>query len=244
MENDDVLVGHLLSRREALALLGAAGGALLTGSSSGEAQSELAGIVSPSCAVRPEQEDGPYFIDEQLDRSDIRTDPTNGTIRPGVPLALAIMVYRVDGGGCRPISGALVDLWQCDAFGAYSDVHDGRFNTLGRKFLRGFQRTDATGTARFVTIYPGWYPARTVHIHFKVRTAPGTPQSRTFTSQLYFSDSLTDRVYTSPPYAARGQRPTRNVRDVLFVESGRQLTLEPIAQADGYSATFGVGLAI
>jgi hypothetical protein len=88
MENDDVLVGRVLSRREALALLGAAGGALLMGSFSGAAQSELAGIVSPSCAVRPEQEDGPYFIDEQLNRSDIRSDPTNGAIKPGVPLAL------------------------------------------------------------------------------------------------------------------------------------------------------------
>ena len=244
VEQDDGPVGRLLSRREALTLLGATGGALLAGSFSGEAQSEVAGIVSPSCVVRPEQEDGPYFIDEQLNRSDIRSDPTNGTTKPGVRLALAMSVYEIAGGSCRPVPGALVDLWQCDAFGAYSDVHDPRFNTLGQKFLRGFQVTNATGIARFVTIYPGWYPTRTVHIHFKIRTARGTPQGREFTSQLYFSDTLTDRVYTSPPYAARGQRPTRNVRDILFVESGRQLMLAPTADGDGYSATFGVGLAI
>jgi len=156
MEHDDRPIGRLLSRRTALALLGATGGALLTSSFSGEAQSEVSGVVSPSCVVRPEQEDGPYFIDEQLNRSDIRSDPTNGTTKPGVRLALTMAVYRVDGGSCKPIPGALVDLWQCDATGTYSDVHDPRFNTLGQKFLRGFQRTDATGTARFVTIYPGW----------------------------------------------------------------------------------------
>src|SRR5437867_510358 len=146
MEHDDGQVGRLLSRREALALLGATGGALFAGSITTEAQQEIAGIVSPVCVVRPEQEEGPYFLDERLNRSDIRSDPTNDTARPGVPLALAMMVYRVGDGSCTPVPGAVVDLWQCDAFGVYSDAEDPLFSTIGQKFLRGFQLTDATGT--------------------------------------------------------------------------------------------------
>ena len=243
MAHDDDPVGRLLSRREALALLGATSGALLAGSISGEAQPQIAGIVSPSCVVRPEQEEGPYFLDEQLNRSDIRSDPTNGTTKPGVPLALAMTVYRIGGGSCVPIPGALVDLWQCDAFGVYSDVRDPLFSTLGQKFLRGFQLTDATGTARFMTIYPGWYPTRTVHMHFKIRTPPESARSHEFISQLYFDDTLTDRVHALPPYASRGRRRVRNIQDSIFLNGGRQLMLAPTAAGNGYSAAFGVSLA-
>ena len=243
MAHDDSPVGRLLSRREALALLGASGGALFAGSISGKAQPEIAG-VSPSCVVRPEQEEGPYFVDEQLNRSDIRSDPSNGTTKPGVPLGLAMMVFQIGGGSCRPIPGALVDLWQCDAFGAYSDVRDPLFTTIGQKFLRGFQTTDTTGTARFMTIYPGWYPTRTVHLHFKIRTAPRSARSQQFISQLYCDDTLTDRVYALPPYASRGLRRVRNNRDAVFLNGGRQLMLAPTADGDGYSARFAVGLAV
>jgi protocatechuate 3,4-dioxygenase beta subunit len=244
MEHDDGRVGRLLSRREALGFLGAAGGALFTGSITGQAQEPFAGIVSPSCVVRPEQEEGPYFLDEQLNRSDIRSDPTNDKAKAGAPLALAIIVSKMGGGGCLPIPGAVVDLWQCDAFGAYSDVKDPLFSTIGQKFLRGFQLTDAAGTARFTTIYPGWYPTRTVHIHFKIRTAPGSGRSHEFTSQLYFDDRLTDRVHASPPYLERGTRRVRNSRDGIFRDGGRQLMLTPTADGDGYSASFAVGLAL
>jgi protocatechuate 3,4-dioxygenase beta subunit len=242
--SDDRRVGRLLSRREAMALLGAAGGALLGGSYRGGAQSDAPAPVSPSCVVRPEQEQGPYYLDEQLNRSDIRSDPLTGAVRPGVRLALEMAAYRAEDGRCTPIRGALIDLWQCDADGIYSDVKEPHFNTIGQKFLRGSQATDAAGVARFVTIYPGWYPSRTVHIHFKIRTAPGSARSREFISQLYFSDALSDQVFTAAPYARRGVRPTKNARDLDFIEGGRQLTLAPTPASDGYSGTFAIGLVI
>jgi protocatechuate 3,4-dioxygenase beta subunit len=137
-----------------------------------------------------------------------------------------------------------VDIWHCDALGVYSDVQDPGFNTIGQKFLRGYQVTDAHGEARFVTIYPGWYPGRTVHIHFKIRTAPVAQRHFEFTSQLYFDDVLTDRVHAAPPYAANGLRTARNQHDGIFRHGGDQLMLAPTVVAEGYAAAFAIGLRL
>ena len=88
----------------------------------------------------------------------------------------------------------------------------GRFNTRGQKFLRGYQVTDAEGRAEFLTIYPGWYEGRTVHIHFKIRTDPDSPRGQEFTSQLYFEDSLSDQIATQAPYTDNRNRRTPNDR--------------------------------
>jgi protocatechuate 3,4-dioxygenase beta subunit len=157
--------------------------------------------------------EGPYFVDERLNRSDIRSDPTDGRVKPGTPLALTLLISRLGIGDCQPLPGAQVDIWHCDAQGVYSDVQDQEFNTIGQKFLRGYQITDARGEARFVTLYPGWYPGRTVHIHFKIRTTPVAKRSFEFTSQLYFDDGLTDRVHTATPYVENGPRTARNQHD-------------------------------
>ena len=111
-------------------------------------------------------------------------------------------------------------------------------STEGRKFLRGYQATDAAGVARFTTIYPGAYTGRAVHIHFKIRTAQG----QEFTSQIYFDDAVTDRVHALPPYAGRGQRRLRNDADGLYRSGGRQLTVTPSPSGQGYVTTFDVAL--
>ena len=235
--------GHLLSRREVVAFLGATGVVwLMTGSLN--PRRAVAGTLGPSCVVRPEQTEGPYFVDERLHRSDIRSDPTDGLVRPGTPLALMLLVSRLNAGACQPLAGAHVDIWHCDAQGVYSDVQDPEFSTIGQKFLRGYQITDARGEARFVTLYPGWYPGRTVHIHFKIRTALEARRSFEFTSQLYFDDGLTDRVHADPPYAAKGPRTARNRHDWIFRRGGDQLMLAPTTVADGYAASFAIGLQL
>src|SRR5262245_3989443 len=96
--------------------------------------------------------------------------------------------------------------------------------------------------ARFATIYPGWYPGRTVHLHFKIRTNPGAARDHEFTSQLYFDDALTDQVFAREPYAKRGPRRMRNDRDGIFRRGGSQLLLAPVPKGAGYSATFDVAL--
>lgn len=245
MEKDDVQVGRVLSRREALGLIGASGVAVLGGSSALEASPNVP-FRLPNCIVKPSQTEGPYFVDTKLDRSDIRSDPTDGSVCEGTPLYLTIQLSRLNSSGCRPLPGALVDLWQCDALGIYSGVEDinDQFNTVGKQFLRGHQMSDEHGIARFLTIYPGWYQGRTVHLHFKVRTDPGSETGHEFTSQLYFDDSVTDRVLAGEPYAQNeGERP-RNADDRIFQSGGDQLLLEVVEHADGYAATFDIGLQI
>ena len=103
-----------------------------------------------------------------------------------------------------------MDIWHCDAHGLYSDVSDPRFDTQGKKFLRGYQTTDSNGVAKFITIYPGWYQGRAVHIHFKIRSGSGPVYE--FVSQLFFDDALSDQVYNQAPYDGRGARTPRNGR--------------------------------
>jgi protocatechuate 3,4-dioxygenase beta subunit len=196
----------------------------------------------PSCVVRPEQTEGPYFVDEKLNRSDIRSDPSDGTVKDGAPLVLTFNVSQVSGAGCMPISGATVDIWHCDALGVYSDATDRSFNTVGKKFLRGSQVTDANGAVQFTTIYPGWYQGRAVHIHFKVRTGAASGQNYEFTSQLYFDDSLSDKVFAQAPYAGKGQGRLKNAGDGIFRNGGDQLLLAVAEVGQGYAATFDIGL--
>jgi protocatechuate 3,4-dioxygenase beta subunit len=251
--SDDAPIGRVLSRREVIALLGGSSVALLAActtraapsataastvapSVGGAAASAPAALV-PSCVVRPALTEGPYFVDEKLNRSDIRTDPSNGTTKDGVPLRLAVSVYEVNGSACTPVSGALVDVWQCDALGSYSDVAQN--DTVGQKFLRGYQTTDAKGVVRFTTIYPGWYMGRTVHIHFKVRT----PSSQQFTSQWFFDDALTRQVFTSTvPYRSRGAPDTSNTTDGIYGSDGGGLQLKLTKDGNGYAAAFAIGL--
>ena len=235
----------VVSRRQALVLLGSAGAAILAGRS--KASGALAasnGGKLPACVVTPKQTEGPFFVDQRLNRSDIRVDPSDGSLKAGVPLSLTFRVSAVGSAGCNPLSGAIVDVWQCDAVGAYSGVNERDSRSANKNFLRGYQVTDANGTTQFTTIYPGWYPGRTVHIHFKVRADAKSGKGQELTSQLYFDDLLTDRVHAQSPYAGKGQRAIKNQQDGLFRNGGRQLVLSPVESRQGYAATFDIGLQI
>ncbi|OWW20144.1 intradiol ring-cleavage dioxygenase [Noviherbaspirillum denitrificans] len=224
-----------ISRRDALLILGAS---MITVPAIGQAQA-----LMPACVVTPEQTEGPYFSDFMLNRSDIRSDPGDGIAKPGIPLALVLRVRAVEGSRCTPLPGAIVDVWHCDATGAYSDALDSAFDTRGKKFLRGYQVTDSGGAVRFTTIYPGWYPGRAVHVHFKVRTKARSGRDAEFTSQLYFPDSINERVLASAPYARPGRQGQRNENDGLYRRGGRFLMAD-IAQAPGggFNASFDIGL--
>src|SRR5664280_3272100 len=151
---DDHLERTITRRGSLLALGGLAAGALGwkvdTARSAGDGP---AGIASGaiSCVLTPELTEGPYYISGEK----VRRVITEG--RPGAPLSLALTV--VDASTCKPVKGASVDIWHCDALGVYSGVQ-GNIGT----FMRGVQRTDASGLVRFTTVYPGWYNGRAVHI--------------------------------------------------------------------------------
>jgi protocatechuate 3,4-dioxygenase beta subunit len=267
LDDDDLPVGRVLSRRDAVRLLAVSGAAVVAGcrsASKGGAGASATGATAngatasnatansaaalPRCVAKPELTVGPYFLDKQLDRSDIRIEPTTGVESPGTPLQLAFRVQQIANGQCSPLPGAMVDIWQCDAAGMYSGVNDRMvgFNTEGKKFLRGYQVTDASGMANFTTIYPGWYPGRSVHIHFKIRTpAQAALADRTayeFTSQVFFDESLTDQVHKAQPYAAKGSGRLRNERDGIYRQAGDVLLLNVALGRSGYATMFDVGL--
>jgi protocatechuate 3,4-dioxygenase beta subunit len=102
--------------------------------------------------------------------------------------------------------------------------------------------TDPRGTVQFLTIYPGWYPGRTVHIHVKIRTDPTSERGYELTSQLYLDEAITDAVHAQAPYAAKGRRDTTNDRDDIFRRGGRQLLLQLTPDPQGYVGTFDIGL--
>lgn len=271
-DSDDAPVGRILRRREVLALLGASGAAIVAAcvptpgaspapTAAGTAPAPATGAAAttpaagtaaatpgavaalPSCIVRPELTEGPFFVDEKLDRSDIRADPSRGAVKPGALLALTFNVSRITAGACRTLAGAVVDVWHCDALGVYSDVSDPRNDTRGQKFLRGSQATDANGVAKFTTIYPGWYQGRAVHIHFKIRTVDAGERASDLTSQLFFDEKVNDEVFSRAPYAQKTGIRVRNDADGIFRNNGAQLLLTPAKTATGYTATFDIGLA-
>jgi protocatechuate 3,4-dioxygenase beta subunit len=231
---DRLTEGVPLSRRRALAWLGGLGlAAVVPGCADDNpaATPETTAATSTAttqeaadCVLTPELTEGPYYLDLDLVRSDI----TEG--QPGVPFDLAVTV--VDADSCEPIEGAAVDVWHCDAGGAYSGV-EGDSGT----FLRGVQMTDADGVASFRTIFPGWYTGRAVHVHLKV--ALGT--SDVHTGQLFFDDATIAAAYEAEPYAERGTPDTSNEADGIYGQS-RGTTIVAVAPGETYRGTVTLGV--
>ncbi|MDX6535350.1 MAG: hypothetical protein QOF68_3094 [Gaiellales bacterium] len=217
----------LMNRRRALGLLGGAGLSLAAAACTG-GTSETSNAAA--CLLSPESTEGPFYIDTDLIRGDI----TEG--RPGMPLAVRMQVQDAD--SCRPIKDAAVDIWHCDAGGVYSGV--GADEPGSPTFLRGVQMTDANGDVEFTTIYPGWYPGRTVHIHVKVHIG----SSDAYTGQLYFDEAVTDAVYTAPPYDARPGRDTTNSSDGVYGSGGAETTFDLVEAGGGYTGAVILGIRI
>jgi protocatechuate 3,4-dioxygenase beta subunit len=198
----------------------------------------------------PQQTEGPYFVDEKLNRSDIRPDPSDGLVQEGVPLTLVIHAYDVDKGTCIPLDGAQVDIWHANSQGLYSDI--AQSGTEGKKYLRGYQMTDGNGTARFTTVYPGWYEGRAIHIHVKVRTFEGSEKTFEWTSQFYLDNSINDQVHKLAPYSSHGPVEIKNEQDGIYTgastdgtmqsNTGQHLMLNMTKDGQGYVGTFNIGL--
>jgi protocatechuate 3,4-dioxygenase beta subunit len=197
-------------------------------------ETPAAGTIPPSsnaaCAVTPSETIGPYPSRTDMFRSDVREN------RAGTPLALTIKVVNVNG-ACAPVSGADVEIWQCDAAGDYSQYG----SQTSATFLRGIQTTNGAGEAAFTTVYPGWYQGRATHIHVDV-TVGGRSVKVT---QIAFPDAVSDAVHTQGVYASRGTNPTRTQSDMIFADSlASELVTPTGSPSAGYSATFQVGVSV
>jgi protocatechuate 3,4-dioxygenase beta subunit len=223
----------VMNRRGALKGLGAVGlgSVVLPGVTEGATRAardlSRAGMVRDGvCWLTPALTEGPYYFNPNLVRQDI----TEG--RPGMPFRMAITVINYD---CDPIPNVLVDIWHCDKDGVYS----GFGGTTGQTFMRGIQPTDAAGVAVFDTIYPGWYPGRATHIHFKVRLTSVSY----VTSQYCFLDSVNNAVYATPLYVGRGPNPTTNALDNIFHNPNPQyLVMTAAPGGAGYEGTYTIGI--
>lgn len=153
--------------------------------------------------------EGPYYLALDLMRADITEGLT------GIPLDVVFTVLDTDG---RPCTGARVDIWHCNAQGAYSGFEQpGTPDMKGKTFLRGTQTVGADGTVTFHSLYPGWYSGRTTHIHFKVRHGTLT----NLTSQFFLPDTLSEFLYTQVSAYRRAElRDTLNSGDGIAIEAG------------------------
>ena len=226
---------HLTTRRDSLVkaggLLVAAIGAksVLTGGAAAATEGTGPAAVASgalTCVLTPELTEGPFYLPGER----VRRNITEG--RPGTPLTLKLKV--VNASTCRAIKGAAVDIWHADAGGTYSGVQ----GSAGTTFMRGIQPTDAKGIAEFVTVYPGWYRGRAVHIHVKVHLGGNVVH----TGQLFFQDTLTDTVYKAAPYNTRGPRDTPNANDSIYVNGGKLSMLALARSGAGYVGAIAMGV--
>jgi protocatechuate 3,4-dioxygenase beta subunit len=131
---------------------------------------------TPSCHDGDEptvsETEGPFFKPRSPERSDLREPGARGRRfeLSGVVLSRS----------CRPLRGAVVDLWHANEKGEYDNI--------GFRY-RGHVITGPDGAFRFHTIVPAIYPGRTRHYHVKVQ-APG---SSLLTTQLYFPNEPANR---------------------------------------------------
>ncbi|MEP6658179.1 MAG: twin-arginine translocation pathway signal protein [Betaproteobacteria bacterium] len=187
-----------------------------------------------ACSLAPQMTEGPYFVEERLNRSDLTSGATSLGVVQGYPLLVGIDLVSIRGASCAPLAGVQVDVWHADATGDYSDVG----TQWGRKDLRGYQVSDAGGHVRFRSIYPGWYPGRTIHIHVKARRfdAVGN-KTHEFNTQLFFDETTNDAVMAMTPYNARKPRDTTNARE--GIEANSRLLVATSASTSGARGLIG-----
>jgi protocatechuate 3,4-dioxygenase beta subunit len=135
--------------------------------------------------ITPPVPEGPFYKRENLNRINITEN------KKGIPVSYR---FKVEDKHCKPIEGAVVDIWQCDSDGLYSDFK--QENTINQTWLRGYQKTDKNGECNFIAIFPGWYTGRLTHLHVKV----WLNDSNVLTTNCFFPREIENEVYKSPMY--------------------------------------------
>ncbi len=231
-ENEKLSSSRGFTRRQTLGAAGVAGAGLLFAGIGGKVSGlvdggdEAVADQAKSCLrLTPEQEEGPFYVDLEK----VRADLVEG--QAGVPLDLDVRV--IDHEKCEPVKNAAVDIWQCNAYGVYSDEESEE--TVGQTFLRGVQFTDSDGWADLKTIYPGHYAGRATHIHVKVHIG-GTRTKKTYsgghvchTGQMLFNEGITDEVYELSPYSKSTIARVPNAQDRVFSQQGGKYSMPKLS---------------
>jgi protocatechuate 3,4-dioxygenase beta subunit len=246
---------YSVSRRRVLGALGAAAGASVvaacggsnptsptSASTSTATTTAIGGTVTPSgaCAVAASETEGPYPDQTGMlgNQAFYRRDVTEG--KSGLALTLTMAIVNA-AASCAVIPGAVVEIWQCDAEGHYSEYSQPGYNGAGQTFLRGLQTADANGQATFRTIYPGWYQGRATHIHVEIYVNGRSVK----VTQIAFPETISAAVYRTGVYAAHGQNTTSNSGDNVFAD-GTSTEMATLVgdSSSGYTATITLGVSI
>jgi protocatechuate 3,4-dioxygenase beta subunit len=184
--------------------------------------------AATTCALTQAIEEGPYYLSSTPTRSNV----TDGQAGKAITLKFTVLDKK-----CKAIKNARVDIWYANAQGVYSGVAS-RGDDLGAgtnsgNFLRGTQFTNAQGVVTFKGIYPGWYPARTIHIHQKI----WVNDKEVLTTQTYFTDKQNAAVMATAPYNARGTQRVTNSTDMVLTRGGVSLK-SALMKFSGSTASF------
>ena len=180
----------------------------------------------------PNETAGPFPSLTDLFRSDVREG------KPGTLFTLGIKVVNTSA-GCAAVQGANVEIWHVDAVGNYSEYG----TSAGQTFLRGIQRSNASGDVSFTTIYPGWYQGRATHIHIEVVLNGRSVK----VTQIAFPESINNTVHAQGAYTSggRGLNPMSNAADGIFADSLSAELVTPAGDVSGgFRATVQVGVAL
>ena len=174
-----------------------------------------ANAATTKCSLTQAIEEGPYYLSSTPTRSDV----TDGQAGKALTLKFTVLDSK-----CKAIKNARVDIWYANAQGVYSGVGN-QGDDLGAgvnsgRFLRGTQYSNAKGVVTFKGIYPGWYPARTIHIHEKIWVGG----KEVLTTQTFFTDKQNAAVMATAPYSARGAQRVTNSTDMVLNRGGVKLT--------------------
>jgi protocatechuate 3,4-dioxygenase beta subunit len=167
-----MLISPAASRRDFLARAGALAAFLAA-----------PGAFAEALSLTPRQTEGPFYPDKLPLDTDNDLLVLNNALTPAVG-EVTYVSGRILAPGGGPLRNAVVEIWQCDAHGAY--LHSGTDNAAKRdQNFQGFGRfvTGASGEYLFRTIKPVAYPGRTPHIHYKVRHGG----RELLTTQLYIA---------------------------------------------------------
>ncbi len=200
------------------------------------------------CAVTPEETEGPFpYPGGEAINPLQRADVTGG--QTGVPLTLDFSVVDTNN-NCAPVANSRIDIWHCNKDGYYSGYGNqsggslGNQSYTGQTWLRGYQLTNSSGKATFNTVYPGWYMGRATHIHIEVFVNNVLKK----TTQITFSETISDTVHVSSLYGAHGVNPLRTTSDRILSNSATDLVNETVALTGsvkaGYSGSYTLGIAL
>ena len=163
-----------------------------------KSNSDLTAKTDCDDPITPPVPEGPFYKRENLNRIDITEN------KKGIPISYR---FKVEDKHCKPIEGAVVDIWQCDTEGRYSDFKVE--NTTNQTWLRGYQKTDQNGECHFIAIFPGWYTGRITHLHVKVYIN----ESNVLTTNCFFPREIENEVYKNPLYT-KGINPQSISEDI------------------------------